>query len=148
MNSATRSENEATRALKKVSHTIEQGMDNTVESLATGFKAVVADAEELLKATADLSSEGIVAAREKFKEKLEEAKGTLAEVQGIAKDKAGHAAAATEKYVADNPWKAVAIIGSIGVIVGMLVSRVSSKWIDDSQLFIIHIERKVEVDWS
>jgi ElaB/YqjD/DUF883 family membrane-anchored ribosome-binding protein len=123
MNSATHSENEATRALKKVSHTIDQGVDSTVESLATGFKAVVADAEELLKATADLSGESIIAAREKFKEKLETAKGTLADAQAIAKDKAGHAAAVTEKYVAENPWKAVAIVGSIGVIVGMLVSR-------------------------
>ena len=123
MNSATRSENEATRALKKVSHTIDQGVDSTVESLANGFKAVVADAEELLKATADLSGESIIAAREKFKEKLETAKGTLADAQAIARDKAGHAAAVTEKYVAENPWKAVAIVGSIGVIVGMLVSR-------------------------
>ena len=123
MNSATHSENETTRALKNVSHSIDQGVDNTVESLATGFKAVVADAEELLKATADLSGESFIAAREKFKEKLEIARGTLADAQGIARDKAGHAAAATEKYVADHPWKAVAIVGSIGVIVGMLVSR-------------------------
>jgi ElaB/YqjD/DUF883 family membrane-anchored ribosome-binding protein len=123
MNSATHSENEATRALKKVSHTIDQGVDSTVESLATGFKAVVADAEELLKATADLSGESMIAAREKFREKLETAKGTLADAQTIARDKAEHAAAATEKYVAENPWKAVAIVGSIGVIVGMLVSR-------------------------
>ena len=123
MNSATHSENETTRALKKVSHSIDQGVDNTVESLATGFKAVVADAEELLKATADLSGESFIAAREKFRDKLETAKGTLADAQGIARDKAGYAAAATEKYVADNPWKAVAIVGSIGVIVGMLVSR-------------------------
>ena len=123
MNSATHGENEATRALRKVSHTIDQGVDNTVESLATGFKAVVADAEELLKATADLSGESIIAAREKFRAKLETAKGTLADAQAVAREKAGHAAAATEKYVAENPWKAVAIVGSIGVIVGMLVSR-------------------------
>jgi ElaB/YqjD/DUF883 family membrane-anchored ribosome-binding protein len=123
MNSATHGENEATRALRKVSHTIDQGVDSTVESLATGFKAVVADAEELLKATADLSGESIIAAREKFRAKLETAKGTLADAQAVARDKAGHAAAATEKYVAENPWKAVAIVGSIGVIVGMLVSR-------------------------
>ena len=123
MNSASHIENETTRALKKVSHSIDQGVDNTVESLATGFKAVVADAEELLKATADLSGESFIAAREKFKEKLEIARGTLADAQGIARDKAGQAAAATEKYVADNPWKAVAIVGSIGVIVGMLVNR-------------------------
>ena len=123
MNSTTPIENDASKALKKVSHTIEQSVDSTVESLATGFKAVVADAEELLKATANYSGEGFVVAREKFREKLETAKGTLADAQSIVSDKAGHAAAVTEKYVAENPWKAVAIVGSIGVIVGMLVSR-------------------------
>ncbi len=123
MNRSIHSESDAATALKKVSHTIDQSVDNTVESLATGFKAVVADAEELLKATADYSGEGFIAAREKFRAKLETAKGTLTDAQSMVSDQAGHAAAVTEKYVAENPWKAVAIVGSIGVIVGMLVSR-------------------------
>jgi ElaB/YqjD/DUF883 family membrane-anchored ribosome-binding protein len=123
MNSTTPIENDATTAMKRASHRIDRGVDSTVESLATGFKTVVADAEELLRATASYSGEGFVAAREKFKEKLEVAKSKLVDAQSIVTDKADQAAAVTEKYVAENPWKAIAIVGSVGVIIGMLVSR-------------------------
>ena len=123
MNSTEYSENEAKRALKQVSRTIDQGVDSTIESLATGFKDVVADAEELLMATANLSGEGFSAAREKFREKLEVAKGKLADAQSVASEKAKQAAAVTEKYVTEHPWKALAIVGSVGVIIGMLVHR-------------------------
>ena len=123
MNSTEYSENEAKRALKQVSRTIDHGVGSTIESLATGFKDVVADAEELLMATANLSGEGFSAAREKFREKLEVAKGTLADAQSVASEKAKLAAAVTEKYVTEHPWKALAIVGSVGVIIGMLVHR-------------------------
>ena len=123
MNSTEYSENEAKRALKQVSRTIDQGVESTIESLATGFKNVVADAEELLMATANLSGEGFSAAREKFKEKLEVAKEKLADAQSVASEKAKQAAAVTEKYVTEHPWKALAIVGSVGVIIGMLVHR-------------------------
>lgn len=123
MNITTPIENDSTSALKRASHRIDQSVDSTVESLATGFKSVVADAEELLMATANYSGEGFVAAREKFREKLHAAKGTLADAQSIVSDKAEQAAAVTEKYVAEHPWKAIAIVGSVGVIIGMLVSR-------------------------
>ncbi len=123
MNSTTHMENDPASTLKRATHNVERSVDNTVESLATGFKTVVADAEELLKATANYSGEGFIVAREKFRQKLEAAKGTLADAQTMVSEKAGQAAAVTEQYVVDHPWKAVAIVGSVGVIIGMLVSR-------------------------
>jgi ElaB/YqjD/DUF883 family membrane-anchored ribosome-binding protein len=123
MESTARVENDVKRGWNKVSRTIDQGADSTIESLATSFKDVVADAEELLMATANLSGEGFSAAREKFREKLDAAKGKLADAQSIAGEKAEHAAAVTEKYVTENPWKALAIVGSVGMIIGMLVHR-------------------------
>ena len=123
MNSTTQFETDAKRALNKGLHSAERTIDNTVESLASGLKDVVADAEELLMATASYSSESLNAAREKFRQKLHVAKGKLVDAQHIVNDKAEHAAAVTEKYVVENPWKAVAIVGSLGVIIGMLVSR-------------------------
>ncbi len=123
MESTARIENDVKRGWNKVSRTIDHGVDSTIESLATSFKDVVSDAEELLMATANLSGEGLSAAREKFKEKLESAKGKLADAQSAASEKAEQAAAVTEKYVTENPWKALAIVGSVGVIIGMLVHR-------------------------
>lgn len=123
MESTAGIENDVKRGWSKVSRTIDNGVDNTIESLATSFKSVVADAEELLTATANLSGDGFNVAREKFREKLEAAKGKLADAQTVAGEKAEQAAAVTEKYVTENPWKALAIVGSVGVIIGMLVHR-------------------------
>ena len=123
MESTAGIENDVKRGWSKVSRTIDNGVDNTIESLATSFKSVVADAEELLTATANLSGDGFNVAREKFREKLEAAKGKLADAQTVASEKAEQAAAVTEKYVTENPWKALAIVGSVGVIIGMLVHR-------------------------
>lgn len=123
MNSTTHIEKDPKLALNKGLRSTERTIDNTVESLAAGFKDVVADAEELLMATANYSGEGLIAAREKFREKLNAAKGRLGDAQSIINHKAEDAAAATEQYVVDHPWKAIAIVGSVGVIIGMLVSR-------------------------
>jgi ElaB/YqjD/DUF883 family membrane-anchored ribosome-binding protein len=116
-------ENEPRRAWNKTTRTIDESIDSSVASLASGFKAVVADAEELLSATASYSGEGFIAAREKFKARLDAAKGTLAQTQAAVSDKAEQAAAVTEKYVSENPWKSIAMVGSVGIILGMLLHR-------------------------
>ncbi len=123
MDTTARVENDAKRDLKQVSRTIDQGVDSAIETLATSFKAVVADAEELLTATANLSGESLKVAREKFREKVATAKTKLADAQSAASEKAEQAGAVTEKYVTENPWKALAIVGSVGMIIGMLIHR-------------------------
>lgn len=95
----------------------------TRENLVEDLRAVVADAEELLKATASQTGERIAAARAKAEESLKAAKARLAEeeVAGMAKAKA--AAKATEDYVRANPWRAVGITAAVGFILGILVAR-------------------------
>jgi len=95
----------------------------TREKLVEDLRAVVADAEELLKATASQTGERIVAARTKAEESLKAAKARLAEeeVALIAKSKA--AAKATEDYVRANPWKAVGIAAAVGFVLHILVTR-------------------------
>lgn len=93
------------------------------EKLMQDFRLVVADAEELLRATAGVAGEEVSAARERIQENLESAKArlTVAEEAFVAKSK--EAAKATDEYVHENPWKAVGIGAAAGVIVGMLISR-------------------------
>lgn len=93
------------------------------ESLLAGFNAVIRDAEDLLKATANYSAEGFAAARSKFQDSLSLAKLKLADTQARVSDSAHHAADATQKYVVNNPWKSLAIVGSVGLIIGMLMKR-------------------------
>ena len=91
--------------------------------LVEDFKAVVADTEELLKATANQTGEQIAAARGRAEESLKAAKARLAEQEAavIAKTKA--AARATEDYVRANPWKAVGLTAAAGFVLGLLATR-------------------------
>lgn len=93
------------------------------EKLMQDLRVVVADAEELLRATAGQAGEKVSAARERIQENLAAAKERLAAAQQqvVAKTKA--AAKATDEYVHENPWKAVGIAAGAGLIIGMLISR-------------------------
>ncbi len=91
------------------------------DQLMTDLKAVIDDAEELLKATAGAAGERASAARARAEETLRAAKEKLAnlDVVGHAKD----AAKAADDYVHEHPWGAVGIAAVAGLLVGVLVSR-------------------------
>jgi ElaB/YqjD/DUF883 family membrane-anchored ribosome-binding protein len=91
--------------------------------LVEDLKAVVADAEELLKATAGQTGERIEAARAKAEESLKAAKARLGEEESAVMEKTKAAAKATEDYVRTNPWTAVGITAAACFVLGILVSR-------------------------
>lgn len=93
------------------------------DKLMSDLKVVVADAEELLKATASQTGERIVAARAKAEESLKVAKVRLADAQAAAIAHTRAAAKATDDYVHENPWKAVGVAGVAGLLLGALISR-------------------------
>ena len=99
--------------------------DNAVtkEKLVQDFRVVVADAEELLRATASQAGEKVAVAREKVQESLRRAKVKLAEAEEILIDKGKQAARVTDEYVHDNPWSAVGIAAGIGFMIGLLIGR-------------------------
>jgi ElaB/YqjD/DUF883 family membrane-anchored ribosome-binding protein len=93
------------------------------EKLMEDLRVVVADAEELLKATANQTGERIAAARVKAGESLQVAKARMAEAQATVVEKAKVAAQTTDDYVHDNPWQSVGIAAAIGLVLGALISR-------------------------
>ena len=93
------------------------------EKLMQDFRMVVADAEELLRATAGQAGEKASAARERIQENLATAKARLAAAEDAVVAKTRQAANATDEYVHENPWKAVGIAAGAGLIIGMLISR-------------------------
>ena len=97
--------------------------DITKDKLVSDIKVVIADAEELLRATAGEAGGKIAAARAKVEESLDGAKRRLADVGAAAEAQARVAARATDEFVHDHPWKAVGIGAALGVILGMLISR-------------------------
>ena len=95
----------------------------TKEKLAQDLKIVIADAEDLLRATASQAGEKVSAAREKIQDSLRRAKLKLADVEDVIVDKGKQAARATDEYVHDQPWRAVGIAAGIGFVIGLLIGR-------------------------
>jgi ElaB/YqjD/DUF883 family membrane-anchored ribosome-binding protein len=101
------------------------GTENDVskEKLMQDMRAVVNDAEELLRATAGQAGDKVAAARERIQANLAVAKERLTEAEHAVVEKTKQAAKATDEYVHENPWKAVGIAAGVGLIVGLLISR-------------------------
>ena len=97
--------------------------DVSKEKLVADLKVVVADAEELLRATASQAGEKVSAARERIQASLATAKVKLGEAERALLEKTKQAAKATDEYVRENPWQAVGIAAAAGLVLGILISR-------------------------
>jgi ElaB/YqjD/DUF883 family membrane-anchored ribosome-binding protein len=93
------------------------------DKLVADLKVVVADAEELLRATASQAGEKVSAARERIQASLATAKVKLGEAERAALERAKLAARATDEYVQENPWRAVGIAAVAGLVLGVLIAR-------------------------
>jgi ElaB/YqjD/DUF883 family membrane-anchored ribosome-binding protein len=93
------------------------------EQLIKDLRALVADAEALLMATANTSGDKLAEIRTKAEASLRAAKVTMADAQVDVLAKAKEAATATNHFVQENPWRSVGLAASIGVIVGLLLGR-------------------------
>jgi ElaB/YqjD/DUF883 family membrane-anchored ribosome-binding protein len=97
--------------------------DVSKEKLAADLKLVIADAEELLRATAGQVGEKAAVARERIQESLRSAKIKLDEAEEMMLDTAKAAARVTDDYVHEHPWGAAGIAAAVGLVIGMLISR-------------------------
>ena len=95
----------------------------TKEQLITDFNVVVADAEALLKATANQGGEKLAEVRAKAEESLRVAKTRMAEAQAALLVRTKAAAKATDVYVHENPWRVIGAAAGVGLVVGLLIGR-------------------------
>ena len=93
------------------------------EQLVTDMKAVISDAEELLRATAGAAGEKVGALRSRAEETLRAAKSRLAGLDDAMLDRAKDTAKAADEYVREHPWSAVGIAAVAGLVVGVMLSR-------------------------
>jgi ElaB/YqjD/DUF883 family membrane-anchored ribosome-binding protein len=98
-------------------------IDVSKEKLAADLKVVVADAEELLRATASQAGEKVGVARERIQASLASARVKLADTERAVLDRTKIAAKATDEYVHENPWQAVGVAAVIGFLLGALITR-------------------------
>jgi ElaB/YqjD/DUF883 family membrane-anchored ribosome-binding protein len=93
------------------------------DKLMASMKNVIADAEELLRATAGQAGEKAQAARVRVEGSLRQARLKLADSEEAARRQARAAAQAADEYVHENPWTALGLAAAVGVIVGVLIAR-------------------------
>ncbi len=93
------------------------------ERLMQDLRVVVADAEELLRATAGQAGDKVASARERIQESLDTARERLASAEQAVVERTKQAAKATDEYVHENPWKSIGIAAGAGLLIGMLISR-------------------------
>jgi ElaB/YqjD/DUF883 family membrane-anchored ribosome-binding protein len=94
----------------------------TRDQLMSDLKSVIADAEGWLRNSA-LTGDDLRAAKEKFERTLSSAKDNVLYYQGAAVEKTKAAAKATDEFVHENPWRSVAIGATIGLLLGVAISR-------------------------
>jgi ElaB/YqjD/DUF883 family membrane-anchored ribosome-binding protein len=95
----------------------------TKDQLIADFNVVVADAEALLKATANQGGEKLAEVRARAEESLKVAKARLLEAQDALIAKTREAARATDEYVHEKPWNAIGVAAGIGLLIGFLMGR-------------------------
>ncbi len=75
----------------------------------------------MLKATASQAGEKIAVARQKIEQSLVEGKKALADAETTLVKKSKECAEIADDYVRENPWNAVGIAASVGLVIGLLI---------------------------
>ncbi len=97
--------------------------DITKEKLITDARLVIADAEELLRATAGQAGEKIAEISAKATDRIATMKNNQSDAELALVEKAKQVGHATDDYVNDHPWRSVGVAAGIGFIVGLLIGR-------------------------
>jgi len=93
------------------------------DRLMSDLRTVIADAEELLRMTADQVGDHAEGVRSRVKARLHQATAELQHLQDAAVAQVKAAGHATDEFVHENPWQSVGIAAGIGLVVGLLISR-------------------------
>jgi ElaB/YqjD/DUF883 family membrane-anchored ribosome-binding protein len=89
------------------------------QRLVSDLKAVVRDAEELLKATAGQAGEKVGELRNRLAAGLESAKATCQRLE----EKTVAAARATDRCIREHPYESIGAAFGVGLLIGVLVGR-------------------------
>jgi len=84
--------------------------------LAEDLRALVSDAETLLRDTANVAGADL---QERAQTALREMRARLAALEENVRERARD----VDGYVHDNPWQAVAITGAVALLLGLILGR-------------------------
>ena len=89
------------------------------EKVKEDLRALMRDAEDLLKATAGDMSEKTKEVRSRLAQAIETAKGTCHRLE----EKTIAAAKATDKVIRDHPYESIGVAFGVGILLGVLIGR-------------------------
>jgi ElaB/YqjD/DUF883 family membrane-anchored ribosome-binding protein len=95
----------------------------TKDDLVAEFKTLIAEGEELIKQTSNLSGDALAVARNRFREQLSAVKSRASDVGALARDKGRDAAVMADNYVRAEPWTSIGVAAGLGFVVGALLFR-------------------------
>lgn len=93
------------------------------QQLVSDMKSAIADAEDMLHATADQTGDKIASMRARIQERLKGARARLGEAEAMLVTKTRAAARATDAYVHESPWTAIGIAAGVGLVLGVILGR-------------------------
>ncbi|GAA4020152.1 DUF883 family protein [Actimicrobium antarcticum] len=89
----------------------------------TDMKTLVKDAQDLFREATSATGVKADELRTRGMELLEAAAGKAHDVQAAAVETSKEIATTADDYVHENPWRAVAVSATVGVLIGMLIAR-------------------------
>jgi ElaB/YqjD/DUF883 family membrane-anchored ribosome-binding protein len=87
------------------------------------MRDVLADAEDLIRATMSLTGEDLARVRAQLAKGVATARRSIDRMSGTISGNARQAAAATDAYVHEQPWKVIGAGAAVGFVLGLLVAR-------------------------
>lgn len=106
-------------AMSQEKPTLEQQRSALIDE----FNSLIADAESLLKHTAEYAGEGSDELRRKLSDNIENARALLQQGGLNLQERSRAAVETTEQYVKDHPLQSLGIAAGVGLILGLLISR-------------------------
>ena len=93
------------------------------DDVGSDVHKAISGAEDMLVQAANATGEKAAELRGRALEQLRALREKLADAQHTALEKGKAAAHATDDYVHDHPWRSILAAASLGVVVGLLISR-------------------------
>lgn len=96
---------------------------DVADDVESDVKRAISGAEDMLTQAAHATGEKAAELRGRALEQLKALRVRMHDAQHVAVEKSKAAAHATDDYVHENPWRSIVAAASIGVVVGLLISR-------------------------
>jgi len=95
----------------------------TAEEMQTDVNDAISGAEDMLAQAAASTGEKAAELRARALQQLKALRERLDDARHAALQRSKLAARATDEYVHDHPWRSILAAASVGVVVGLLISR-------------------------